>query len=117
MLAKVLGVILLIWGVVLAFKLIFPVIGSIFGMITVAAISLLAVAALYLGKRWIKGESILGRVIGALALIAGVVLAFQAALGALLLMLEVAVVGAMLYVGWSWLQSGEFRLMRRSNFA
>ena len=50
-------------------------------------------------------------------MIAGVVLAFQAALGALLLMLEVAVVGAMLYVGWSWLQSGEFRLMRRSNFA
>ena len=79
MLAKILGVVLLIWGGVLAFKLIFPVIGGIFGMITVVAIALLAAGALYMGKRWINGESILGRVIGALALIAGAILAFKAA--------------------------------------
>ena len=120
MLAKILGVVLLIWGGVLAFKLIFPVIGGIFGMITVVAIALLAAGALYMGKRWINGESILGRVIGALALIAGAILAFKAALvvvvgifSALFLMLKIALVLAVLYVGWSWLQRGEFRLLSR----
>lgn len=124
MLAKILGAILLIVGAVMAFALIFPVIGSIFGFITVAAIGFLAVGALYLGKRWINGESILGRIIGALALIAGAVLAFKAALaavvgvfGALILMLKVALVLAMLYVGWRWVQHGEFRLVERSHYA
>ena len=124
MLAKILGAILLIVGAVMAFALIFTVIGSIFGFITVAAIGFLAVGALYLGKRWINGESILGRIIGALALIAGAVLAFKAALaavvgvfGALILMLKVVLVLAMLYVGWRWVQHGEFRLVERSHYA
>lgn len=119
MLAKILGAILLIVGAVMAFKLIFPVIGSLFGFITVAAIGFLAVGALYLGKRWINGESMLGRVIGALALIAGAVLAFKAALAAVVgafsavvLMLKVALVLAMIYVGLRWVQHGEFRLGR-----
>lgn len=124
MLAKVLGVVLLVSGVVTAFGLIGPVIGGIFGLITVAAVGCVAVGALYMGKRWINGESILGRVIGALALIAGVILAFKAALGAvvgifaaLFLMLKIAFVLAMLYIGWSWLQRGEFRLIARRDFA
>ena len=122
MLAKILGVALLIWGGVLAFTLIFPVIGGIFSMITVVAIALLAAGALYMGKRWINGESILGRVIGALALIAGAILAFKAALGvvagifaALFLMLKIALVLAMFYVGWSWLRRGGFHLLSRSD--
>ena len=124
MLAKVLGVVLLIWGGILAFELIFPVLGGIVGFITVAAVGLLALGALYMGKRWINGESILGRIIGALALIAGAILALKAALGvvvgifaALFLMLKIALVFAMLYVGWSWLQQGEFRLLARRNYA
>ena len=124
MLAKIMGVVLLIWGSVLAFELIFPVIGGIFGIITVVAIALLAAGALYMGKRWINGESILGRVIGALALIAGVILAFKAAFGvvvgifaALFLILKIGLVLAMLYVGWSWLRRGEFRLLGRRDYA
>ena len=124
MLAKILGVVLLIWGSVLAFELIFPVIGGIFGIITVAAIALLAAGARYMGMRWINGESILGRAIGALALIAGVILAFKAALGvvggifaAVFLMLKIGLVLAMLYVGWSWLRRGEFRLLGRRDYA
>ena len=124
MLAKILGVVLLIWGSVLAFELIFPVIGGLFDIITVAAIALLAAGALYMGKRWINGESILGRVIGALALIAGAILAFKAALGvvvgifaALFLMLKIGLVLAMFYVGWSWLRRGEFRLLGRRDYA
>ena len=124
MLAKILGVVLLIWGSVLAFELIFPLIGGLFDIITVAAIALLAAGALYMGKRWINGESILGRVIGALALIAGAILAFKAALGvvvgifaALFLMLKIGLVLAMFYVGWSWLRGGEFRLLGRRDYA
>ena len=120
MLAKVLGVVLLIWGGVLAVELIFPVIGGIFGMITVVAIAVLAAGTLYMGKRWIDGESTVGRIIGALALIAGAIMAFKAAMGvvvgifaALFLMLKIALVFAMLFVGWSWLRCGDFRLTAR----
>ena len=117
MLAKIAGVVLMVAGGVMAFELIFPVIDGIIGFVAVAAVGLLAVGALYLGKRWIDGESTLGRIIGALTLIAGALLAFKAALaavvgvfGAVFLMLKVALVGAMVYVGLRWVQNGAFRL-------
>ena len=115
--AKIAGVVLMVAGGVMAFELIFPVIDGIIGFVAVAAVGLLAVGALYLGKRWIDGESTLGRIIGALTLIAGALLAFKAALaavvgvfGAVFLMLKVALVGAMVYVGLRWVQNGAFRL-------
>lgn len=108
----------------MAFELIFPVIDGIIGFVAVAAFGLLAVGALYMGKRWIDGESTLGRIIGALTLIAGALLAFKAALaavvgvfGAVFLMLKVALVGAMVYVGLRWVQNGAFRLASQRYYA
>jgi len=122
--AKIAGVVLMVAGGVMAFELIFPVIDGIIGFVAVAAVGLLAVGALYLGKRWIDGESTLGRIIGALTLIAGALLAFKAALaavvgvfGAVFLMLKVALVGAMVYVGLRWVQNGAFRLASQRYYA
>ena len=122
--AKISGVVLMVAGGVMAFELIFPVIDGIIGFVAVAAVGLLAVGALYLGKRWIDGESTLGRIIGALTLIAGALLAFKAALaavvgvfGAVFLMLKVALVGAMVFVGLRWVQNGAFRLASQRHYA
>ena len=122
--AKISGVVLMVAGGVMAFELIFPVIDGIIGFVAVAAVGLLAVGALYLGKRWVDGESTLGRIIGALTLIAGALLAFKAALaavvgvfGAVFLMLKVALVGAMVYVGLRWVQNGAFRLASQRHYA
>ena len=122
--AKIAGVVLMVAGGVMAFELIFPVIDGIIGFVAVAAVGLLAVGALYLGKRWIDGESTLGRIIGALTLIAGALLAFKAALAAVVgvfdavfLMLKVSLVGAMVYVGLRWVQNGAFRLASQRHYA
>ena len=123
MLARILGVILLIGGVAWGIKLIWPLFGSLFGLLGAVAVGLLAAGALYIGLRWLRGESILGRVVGALALLAGIYLAFKAALslvagvfGAAFLLLQVALVLSMLYVGWRWLDNGEFSLRGRGDF-
>lgn len=115
MLARILGVILLIGGVAWGLKLIWPLFGSLFGLLGAVAVGLLAAGALYIGLRWLRGESILGRVVGALGLLAGIYLAFKAAVsvfGAAFLLLKVALVLAILYVGWRWLDNGEFSLRR-----
>lgn len=123
MLARILGAILLIGGVIWSIKLIWPVFGSLFGLLGAVVIGLLAAGALYVGLRWLRGESILGRVVGALVLLAGVGLAFKAAWGLVsgvfgfaFLLLQVALVLAMLYVGWRWLDNGEFSLRRRGDY-
>ena len=123
MLAKILGVLLLIGGVVWGVKLIWPLFGSLFGLLGAVAVGALAAGALYIGLRWLRGENILGRVVGALVLIAGIGLAFWAAwglvsgvFGAVFLLLKVAVVLAMLYVGWRWVDNGEFSLRRRGDY-
>ena len=119
MLARILGVLLIIGGVAWGIELILPLFGSLFGLLGAVAVGLLAAGAFYIGLRWLRGESILGRVVGALVLLAGIWLAFWAALslvsgvfGAAFLLLKVALVLAMLYVGWRWLDNGEFRLRR-----
>ena len=121
--AKISGVVLMVAGGVMAFELIFPVIDGIIGFVAVVAVGLLAVGALYLGKRWVDGGSTLGRIIGALTLIAGALLAFKAALaavvgvfGAVFLMLKVSLVGAMVYVGLRWVQNGAFRLASQRHY-
>ncbi|MCY3669411.1 MAG: hypothetical protein OXH81_27485 [Gemmatimonadetes bacterium] len=119
MLARILGVLLLIGGVALGVELIWPLFGGLFGLLGAVAVVLLAAGALYIGLRLLRGESIVGRVIGALVLLAGIWLAFWAALslvsgifGIAFLLLQVALVLAMLYVGWRWLDNGEFSLRR-----
>ena len=119
MLARILGVLLLIGGVAWGVELIWPVFGSLFGLLGAVAVALLAAAALYIGLRWLRGESLLGRVVGALILLAGIWLTFWAAwslvagvFGAAFLLLKVALMLAMLYVGWRWLDNGEFSLRR-----
>ena len=119
MLARILGVLLLIGGVAWGIELIWPLFGSLFGLLGAVAVGLLAAGALYIGLRWLRGESILGRVVGALVLLAGIWLAFWAALslvsgvfGAAFLLLQVAAVLAILYVGWRWVDNGEFTLRR-----
>ena len=62
MLARILGAILLIGGVVWSIKLIWPVVGGLFGLLGAVVVGLLAVGALYVGLRWLRGESLLGRV-------------------------------------------------------
>ena len=123
MLAKILGVLLLIGGVVWGFKLIWPLFGSLFGLLGAVALGLLAAGALYIGLHWLRGESILGRVVGALVLLVGIGLAFWAAwnlvagvFGAAFLLLKVALMLAMLYVGWRWVDNGEFSLRRRGDY-
>lgn len=123
MLARILGAILLIGGVVWSIKLIWPVVGGLFGLLGAVVVGLLAAGALYVGLRWLRGESLLGRVVGALVLLAGVGLAFKAAwglvsgvLGAAFLLLQVALVLAMIYVGWRWLDNGEFSLRGRGDY-
>ena len=122
--AKIAGVVLMIAGSVIAFELIFSVIDGIIGFVAVAAFSGLTVGALYLGKRWIDSETTLGRIIGALTLIAGALLALKAALaavvgvfGAVILVLKVALVAAMIYVGLRWVQNGKFRLTSQRHYA
>ncbi|MGY8827607.1 MAG: hypothetical protein ACKVJG_27480 [Candidatus Latescibacterota bacterium] len=124
MLAKILGILLVVWGAVLAVELIFPVIGSIFAAVALVAMGIIATGALYLGKRWLSGESVLGKIVGVLALVVGVVVGAKAVLGAvvgvlgaIVLAVKIAAVGAMLYIGWGWFKSGEFRLPWRRNYA
>ena len=119
MLARILGVLLLIGGVALGVELVWPLFGGLFGLLGAVAVVLLAAGALYIGLRLLRGESIVGRVVGALVLLAGIWLAFWAALslvsgifGIAFLLLQVALVLAMLYVGWRWLDNGEFSLRR-----
>ena len=121
--AKIAGVVLMIAGSVMAFELIFSLIDGIIGFVAVAAFSGLTVGALYLGKRWIDSETTLGRIIGALTLITGAILALKAALavvvgvfGAVILVLKVVLVAAMIYVGLRWVQNGEFRLTSQRHY-
>ena len=59
-----------------------------------------------------------------LAIVVGFVVGLQAVLGAvvgifgaIVLAVKIAAVGAMLYIGWGWFKSGEFRLPWRSSYA
>ena len=124
MLTKILGILLLVWGAVWAVKLIFPVLGGIFGAVALLVMGGIAVGALYIGKRWLGGESVIGKIVGVLALVVGLVVGVQAALGAVVgvfgmifLLVQVAAVSAMIYIGWTWVDSGEFRLPWRRYYA
>ena len=123
MLARILGVLLLIGGVVWGVKLIWPVFGSLFGLLGAVVVGALAAGALYIGLHRLCSESILDRVVGALVLLVGLGLAFWAAsilvagvFGAVFLILQAALVLGILYVGWRWVDNGEFSLRRHGDY-
>lgn len=120
MVAKIVGIGLVIWGVVLAFALIFPVLGSLLAAAVLAVTGLLAVGLFYVGLRWLRGDSIAGKVLGALCILVGLGIGAEAVMsavvgffGALLLAVKIVVVCAMCYVGWNWFQQGAFSLSQR----
>jgi len=120
MVAKIVGVGLVFWGAVLAFALIVPVLGSLFAAAVLAVTGLLAAGLLYVGLRWLRGESTLGKVLGVLCILVGIAIGIEALssavvglFGVLLLAVKIFVVYAMCYVGWNWFQQGTFRLPQR----
>lgn len=120
MVAKIVGVGLVFWGAVLAFALIVPVLGSLFAAAVLAVTGLLAAGLLYVGLRWLRGESTLGKVLGVLCILVGIAIGIEALssavvglFGVLLLAVKIVVVCTMCYVGWSWFQQGTFSLPQR----
>ena len=120
MVAKIVGVGLVFWGAVLAFALIVPVLGSLFAAAVLAVTGFLAAGLLYVGLRWLRGESTLGKVLGVLCILVGIAIGIEALssavvglFGVLLLAVKIFVVCAMCYVGWSWFQQGTFSLPHR----
>ena len=55
MLARILGVLLIIGGVAWGIELIWPLFGGLFGLLGAVAVGLLAAGALYIGLRWRRG--------------------------------------------------------------
>ncbi len=121
MLAKILGIGLVIWGAVLAFALILPVLGGFLAAGALLLMGGLAVAVCYLGMRWLRGDSTVSKILGVLCILGGLALGADAVLcavvgvfGAVFLAIKVFVVCAMCYVGWGWFQQGAFRMPSRS---
>lgn len=54
MVAKIAGIGLVVWGTVLAFTLVFPVLGSLFAAAVLAVTGLIAAGLLYVGLRWVR---------------------------------------------------------------
>ena len=80
---------------------------------------LLAAGLLYVGLRWLRGESTLGKVLGVLCILVGIAIGIEALssavvgfFGVLLLAVKIVVVCAMCYVGWNWFQQGTLAFRR-----
>ena len=117
MVAKLVGIGLVVWGAVLAVALFVSVLASLFAAAVLALTGLIATDLLYVGLRWVRGEGMLGKVLGMLCILAGLAVGFEALssavvrfFGALLLAAKILVVCAMCYIGWTWFQQGSFSL-------
>ena len=115
MLAKIIGAIMLVLGVSLAF--------STFGSLLIGTFSFIGLALrvgvvallLYVSWRLIDGRSVLGKILGAFLLVGGIIAGFNSlgqvvvvSLGAIGLALKAVIAVALLYFGWQWLKSGAF---------
>ncbi len=78
MVAKIAGIGLVVWGAVLSFALVFPVLGSFFAAAVLAVIVLIAAGLSYVGLRWVRGEGTLGKVLGMLCIVAGLAVGSEA---------------------------------------
>jgi len=124
MLAKIIGAILLVFGVATALSLVGPVVGGLFAFALILVKVLLVLGIIYLGWRWINARSALAKIAGAFVLVVGIGLAVPAAFGvvagtlaAIVLGLKVVVAVVMIYFGWRWLKSGQFSVPRRREFS
>ena len=121
MLARIVGIGMLLGGAILGFKSILPLVGGVLGFIGMGLVIAAIGLALYLGWRLINSRSAVGKIVGAIILVLGIVSAFPASLAlvagtvaAVLLMARLALVVLLLYFGWLWFQRGEFSRSRRS---
>ena len=121
MFAKIIGAIMLVLGVGLAFSTLKSVLVGTVALIGVAAAVALAVGLLYVAWRLINGQSVLGKILGAFLLVGGVIAGFHAAgavvvgtIGAIILTTKVVFTAALIYFGWRWLKTGEFSAPSRS---
>lgn len=121
MFAKIIGAIMLVLGVGLAFSTIKEVLVGTVALIGIAIMVALVVGLLYVAWRLINSRSVLGKILGAFLLVGGIIAGFHAAgavvvgtIGAIVLTAKVLFTAALLFFGWRWLKTGEFSAPSRS---
>ncbi|MEW6752772.1 MAG: hypothetical protein AB1505_17605 [Candidatus Latescibacterota bacterium] len=120
MLAKIVGVVLLVVGAGMALSAVAAVVVGTLAFAVLAVKVAVVVGLLLVGWHWVHQESIALRILGALALVGGVAAAFPVAgalvagtFGAIGLAVKVAVTAALLYLGWRWVKTGTFSVSGR----
>ena len=115
MLAKIVGAIMLVLGVSLAFSTFGSLMIGAFTFIGLAVRAIVVALLLYVSWRLIDSRNALGKILGAFLLVGGLIAGFHSLgavvvgiLGAIGLAVKAIVVLALLYFGWQWLKSGEF---------
>lgn len=115
MFAKIIGAIMLVLGIGLAFTSLWAVVAGVFAFIVVAVKVALVALLLYVAWRLINAQSVLVKILGAFLLVGGIVAAFHTVgtvvgsiILAALLAVKLIVTAALLYFGWRWLKTGEF---------
>ena len=121
MFAKIIGAIMLVLGIGLAFTSLWAVVAGVFAFIVVAVKVALVALLLYVAWRLINAQSVLAKILGAFLLVGGIGAAFYTVgtvvgsiILAALLAVKLIVTAALLYFGWRWLKTGEFSAPSRS---
>ena len=121
MFAKIIGAIMLVLGVCLAFSTFKAVLVGVVAFIGMAIVVALVIGLLYVAWRLINAQNVLAKILGAFLLVGGIIAGFNAAgavvVGAIaagFLTAKVAVTAALLFFGWRWLKTGEFSAPSRS---
>lgn len=123
MLAKIVGAVVLVGGVVLGASLLLPLLGmmvsGVWVMLKLTVLGVLVGALLFCGWRWVNSPSALAKVAGAFLLVGGIWLSFSLVggiisgiFGLLGFALVVGLVLGLIYWGWRWING---RSLRRSD--
>lgn len=110
MLAKIVGAVVLVGGVVLGASLLLPLLGMmVSGVWVMLKLTVLGVL-LFCGWRWVNSPSALAKVAGAFLLVGGIWLSFSLVggiisgiFGLLGFALVVGLVLGLIYCGWRWI--------------